>query len=162
MPIVPVSGVIDHDRRMRPVGGGDRGDEIGDAGAVLGDAHAVAAGDARIAVGHVAGALLVRDRNEADAGRREEVQRVHEGRAHDAEDVGDAVGDERFDEGFGGVIVWGPTSVGGGADEERGRVRSWECLRCLNKTERRFRKVRVESNVTAPNRPSTDKFYYSG
>ena len=39
----PVSGVIDDDRGMRPVGGGDRGDEVGDARAILGDAHAVPA-----------------------------------------------------------------------------------------------------------------------
>ena len=48
------------DRRMRPVRGGHRGHEIGDAGAVLRDADAVPAGHARIAVGHVAAALLVR------------------------------------------------------------------------------------------------------
>ncbi len=56
----------------------------------------------RIAVGHVAGALLVHGRDEADAGGREQVERVHIGGADDAEDVLDAVGDQRFDKGFRG------------------------------------------------------------
>ncbi len=76
----------DH-RRMRPVGGRDRGHEIGDAGPVLGDADAVAVGHARIAVGHVGRVLLVRDADEADARRREDVERVHVGGADDAEHV---------------------------------------------------------------------------
>ena len=58
-------------------------------------------GHARIAVGHVAGALLVRDRNEADAGERKQVERIHVRRADDAEDVGHAVRDQRFDERLG-------------------------------------------------------------
>ena len=87
-----------HDRAVRPVGGGDRGDEVGDAGAVLGDAHAVAAGGTAEAVGHVAGALLVADRDEADARGREQVERVHVGRADDAEDVGHALGRQGLDE----------------------------------------------------------------
>ena len=90
-----------HHRRMRPIGGRDRGHEVGDAGAVLRDAHALLAADPRIAVGHVAGALLVRDRDEADAGRLEDVERVHVGRADDAEDMLHAMGDERFDKGLG-------------------------------------------------------------
>ena len=89
-----------HDRRMRPIGGGDRGDEIGDARAVLGDADALLARAARVAVGHVAGALLVRHRDEADAGRPEQVERVHIGRADDAEDMGDALRHQGLDEGF--------------------------------------------------------------
>ena len=89
----------DHDdRRMRPVGRRRRGDEVGDARAVLGDAHAVAARHARIAVRHVAGALLMHGWDEADAGRREEVEGIHVGRADDAEDVLDAMGDERLNE----------------------------------------------------------------
>ena len=51
---LPVSGVIDDDRRMRPERGRGRRDEVGDARAVLRDADAVAAGHARVAVGHVA------------------------------------------------------------------------------------------------------------
>ena len=94
-------GRDDDDRAVRPVGRGDRGHAVADAGAVLPDHHAVAAADARIAVGHVAGALLVHDRDQADAGRREDVHRVHEGRAHDAEHVGHAVGDQGLDEGLG-------------------------------------------------------------
>ncbi len=94
-------GGDDHHRAVGPVGGGDRGHAVGDAGAVLADHHAVAARHAGVAVGHVAGALLVHHRDQADAGRREDVHRVHEGRAHDAEHVGHAVGGQRFDEGFG-------------------------------------------------------------
>ena len=89
-------------RRMRPIGGGDRGDEIGDARSVLGDADAVAPGHARIAVGHMGGALLVNRRNESDAGGRKQIQRIHIGRADDAEDLGDALRDQRLDKGFAG------------------------------------------------------------
>jgi hypothetical protein len=90
------------DRRMRPEGGGDRGDEIGDPRPVLGDADAVAARGARIAVGHMGGALLVDGRDEPDARRRKQVERVHVGGADDAEDIRDALGDQRLDEGFAG------------------------------------------------------------
>ena len=88
----------DDDRRVRPERGRRRRDEVGDARPVLRDAHAVAAGHARVAVGHVPAALLVRDRDEADAGEREEVERVHVRRPDDAEHVLDAVRDERLDE----------------------------------------------------------------
>ena len=98
----PVSGVITTTGRMRPVGGRDGGDEVGDAGAVLGDADARTPGRARIAVRHVAGALLVRHRDEADARGLEQVERVHIGRADDAEDVGDALRDQGLDERFAG------------------------------------------------------------
>ena len=92
----------DHDnRRMRPERRRSRGDEIGDPRTVLRDAHAVAAGHARVAVGHVAGALLVRDRDEADAGERKKVERIHVRRPDDAEDILDPVGHQRLDEGFG-------------------------------------------------------------
>ena len=94
-------GRDEHHRRMRPVRRGDRRDEVGDARAVLRDAHAVAPRRARIAVRHVRGALLVRHRDEADAGGREDVERVHVGRAHDAEDLGHAVGRECLHQGFG-------------------------------------------------------------
>jgi hypothetical protein len=90
-----------HHRRMRPVRGGDAGHEIGDAGAVLCDAHAVPAGDARIAVGHVRGVLLVRDGNETDACERKQIVSVHVGRADDAERVLHALRHQRFDERFG-------------------------------------------------------------
>ena len=89
----------DH-RRMRPVGGGDGGDEVGDAGAVLADADAGAVASAGVTVRHMAGALFVLHRDEADAGRLENVQCIHVGRADDAEDVGDAMGGEGLDEGF--------------------------------------------------------------
>jgi len=69
-------------------------------GPVLGDADAVAVGDARIAVGHVRRVLLVRDADEADARRLEDVERVHVGGADDPEHVLHAVGGEGFDERF--------------------------------------------------------------
>ena len=76
-------------------------------GSVLGDAHAVAARGTRVAVGHVDRALLVRDRHEADAGGGEDIERIHERRADDAEHVSDAVGGERLDQGLGGShFLW--------------------------------------------------------
>jgi hypothetical protein len=54
-----------------------------------------------MAVGHVAAALFVHDRNQADAGGCENIHRIHEGRTHDAEHVGDVVGDQGFHHGFG-------------------------------------------------------------
>ncbi|MNM39218.1 hypothetical protein D3C81_499890 [compost metagenome] len=91
----------DDDRGVRPVGGGNGGDAIADAGAVLADDDAMAARNAGIAVGHVAGALLVHDGNQTDAGRGKDIHRVHEGRAHDAEHVGHAIGGQGFHERFG-------------------------------------------------------------
>jgi hypothetical protein len=49
----------------------------------------------------VRGALLVRDRYEADAGGREDVQRIHVCGAHDAEHVGHAVGGQCLDQRLG-------------------------------------------------------------
>jgi hypothetical protein len=49
----------------------------------------------------VAAALLVRDRDEPDAGERKEIERIHVGRADDAEHVLDAMGNERLDESLG-------------------------------------------------------------
>ena len=51
-----------------------------------------------VAVGHVGGVLLVRDRDEADAGRLEDVERVHVGGADDAEHGLDAVRGQGLDE----------------------------------------------------------------
>ncbi len=95
----------DHDRRVRVIRGGDRRDDVGDAGTVLARAHARDAGHARIAVGHVAGGLLVADGDEADARGREEVERVHERRTDDAEDLLDAFGPQGLDHGFAGGHV---------------------------------------------------------
>ena len=94
-------GRDEHDGRVRPVRRSNCGDEVGDARSVLRDAHAVATRGARIAIGHVRRALFVRDGNEADAGGRKDIECVHVRRADDAEDVGDAVGGKRFDQGFG-------------------------------------------------------------
>ena len=89
----------DHDhRRMRPIGGGRGGDKIGDTRSILRDADAVPPGHPRVTVGHMPGALLVRDRDEADAGEREQIERVHEGRANDAENVLDALRDKGLHE----------------------------------------------------------------
>src|SRR5205085_6547427 len=95
-------GRDEHDRRVRPVGCRDSGDEIRDARSVLRNADAMATRGTRITVRHVDRALLVSDRDELDAGRREEVERGHEGGADDAEDVRRLMGDECLHEGFGG------------------------------------------------------------
>src|SRR5262249_8484165 len=85
---------------MRPVGGGDRGHEIGDARAVLGDADALAVAGPAVAIGHMARALLVGDGDEAYAGGLEQVEGIHIGGAHDAADMGHAMSDEGLDEGL--------------------------------------------------------------
>ncbi len=108
-------GRDDDHRAVRPVGRGNRGHAVADAGAVLADHDAVAARHARIAVGHMTGALLMHDRDQADAGGREDVHRVHEGRTHDAEHIGHAVGGEGFDKGLGrrhGLRAGGGSVVG--------------------------------------------------
>ena len=62
----------------------------------------MAAADAGVAVGHVACALLMHHRDKADAGGFENIHRVHEGRAHDAENIGHAMRDQGFNKGFAG------------------------------------------------------------
>ena len=89
----------DH-RGVGPVGGGDRGHEVGDPRTVLADADAVAIGRPRVAVGHVGGVLLVGHGDEADPGGREDIEGVHVGGADDAEDVRHALGGELLDEGL--------------------------------------------------------------
>ena len=91
-----------HHRAVRPVGGGNGSDAVADAGAILANHHTVAAADTGVAVGHVAGALLVHHRDELDTGRGKDVHRVHEGRAHDAEDLGHAIGGHGLDKSLGG------------------------------------------------------------
>jgi len=59
-------------------------------------------GNARIAVGHVRGVLLVGDGNEADAGERKQIVRIHVGGADDAEAVLHALRHQGFDERFAG------------------------------------------------------------
>src|SRR5262249_49323755 len=75
--------------------------EVGDAGSVLRNADPVPARGARVAVRHVDGALLVSDRHEADTGGGEDIEGVHERRADDSEDMGDAVGGKCLDERLG-------------------------------------------------------------
>ena len=53
-----IAGDADH-RNGIEHGGGDSGDEVGGAGTAGGDGHAHLARGARVAVGHVRGALLV-------------------------------------------------------------------------------------------------------
>lgn len=83
---------------MGPKGRRRGGDEIGDARAVLGDADSVTAARASVAVGHVAGALLMSRGDEADARGREKIQRIHIGGANDAEYAFDLMGDKGLDE----------------------------------------------------------------
>ena len=87
-------------RRVVPVGGLHRGDEIGHAGPVLGDQHADLAGRARVAVAHQPAVALVGDVPERDPGAVEQVGNRHEGRADDAEGVLDPVPLQHFHEGF--------------------------------------------------------------
>src|SRR4029078_1361912 len=91
------------------------GHEIGDARAVLGDANAVFARCPRIAVGHMAGTLLMGGGYEADARRRKKIERVHIGRSHDPEDVLHSIGEERFDERFRRCHSWHCSLPGAGA-----------------------------------------------
>ena len=88
------------DGRMRPVGCGDGRDEVSDARTVLRDADAVAVADSRETVRHMAGALLVRHRDEANSCRLENIERIHVGRAHDSEDMGYPTCGHGFDERF--------------------------------------------------------------
>ena len=87
-----------HQGRMRPIGGRDPSHEVGDARAVLADTDAGAPADPRVAIGHVRGALLVDRGDEADTGRRKDVERVHVGGADDPEDLGDPVAGQSLDE----------------------------------------------------------------
>ena len=91
-------------------GGGEAGDEVGRAGAGGGHADAGASGGARVAVGHVRGALLVAHEHVVDGG--ELAQRVvdrEDGSAGIAEDGGGAFAGERgpedFGAGEGGVLI---------------------------------------------------------
>ena len=93
----------DHDHRaVRPIGRRNGGDAVADARAVLANDHAMAAAHTGITIGHVRPALLVHHRNQSDACGGKNVHGVHEGRAHDAEHVGHAVGDHGFHKGLGG------------------------------------------------------------
>src|SRR5438552_3061065 len=64
------------ERHRVHVGVGDRGHQVGGAGARGGGAHPHPPGHLRVALGHVAGALLVADQERAD--RRVVVERVEE------------------------------------------------------------------------------------
>src|SRR3979490_3168352 len=83
---------------MSPVRRRTPGHESRDPWSVLRDAHTMAARGARVTVGHMNCALLVGDRHELNASRREDIQRIHERRADDAEDVRDAIRGEGLDE----------------------------------------------------------------
>ena len=87
-------------RRVIPIGGLDRGDEIGDARPVLRDHHRHFSGRARIAVADHAAIALVRDVPERDARLRKEIRDRHEGRTDNAESMLDAVHLQDFHEGF--------------------------------------------------------------
>ena len=93
----------DHDdRAMGPEGGCNGRHAVGDTRAVLAYDHTVTTADPGIAVGHVGCTLLVDNGNQANARRGEDVHGIHERRAHDAEDGGDAVRHHRLDEGLAG------------------------------------------------------------
>ena len=52
-----------HDRAVGPVGGGNGGHAVADAGSILANHHTVTTADTGVAVGHVAGALLMHHRD---------------------------------------------------------------------------------------------------
>ena len=89
-----------HHRSVVPVGGGDRGHEVGDARAVLRDAYRDLAAGARVAVRHVGRALLVGHVHEADPGAFEHVETRHVGGAHDPEGELHPLHAQGLDEGF--------------------------------------------------------------
>ena len=91
-------------------GGGEAGDEVGGAGAGGGHADAGAAAGARVAVGHVRGALLVAHEHVVNRGELAQcVVDRKDGSAGVAEDGGGAFAGERGPEDFGagerGVLV---------------------------------------------------------
>src|SRR3979490_1369862 len=83
---------------MSPVRRRTPGHESRPPGSVLRDAHTMAPRGARVTVGHMNRALLVGDRHELNASRREDIQRVHERGADDAEDVRHAIRGEGLNE----------------------------------------------------------------
>ncbi len=87
-------------RGVVPIGGLDRGHEVGDAGAVLGHAHGHLAGRAREAVGHHAGVAFMGAVPEGDPRLGEQVRDRHHGRPDDAEGMFDAVHLEDLNEGL--------------------------------------------------------------
>ena len=87
-------------RTVCPVSGSNGRDAVADSGAVLTDRHPMAATGTRITIRHVGGALFVHHRNEPDARRRKNIHCVHEGRSHNTEHVGHAIGDHGFDKCF--------------------------------------------------------------
>ena len=95
-------GGDDHHGAVGPESGGDAGHAVADAGAVLTDDHTVATRNAGVAVGHMGRALLVDNGDQANASRGKNIHGIHEGRAHDAEHLADAVGNTGFHECFRG------------------------------------------------------------
>ena len=81
-------------------GGGDAGDEVGCAGAAGGDADADLAGGARVAVGHVRGALLVAHQDVVDGKLAQRVVGGQNCAAGIAEDVGNALAYQRGPQNF--------------------------------------------------------------
>ena len=76
-------------------GGGDAGDEIGRAGAAGGNGHAHIARGARVAVGHVRGALLVAHQHVTDGKLAQRIVGGQNSAARIAEDVRNALAHQR-------------------------------------------------------------------
>lgn len=93
-------GCHDHHRAVGPISRRNRRHTITDARAVLADDDAMSTGDTGVPVGHMPSALFVNHRDEPNAGRREDIHRIHERGTHDAEHVGDAVRGHGLNEGF--------------------------------------------------------------
>ena len=111
-----VAGDADDGNRIQH-GGGNAGDEVGCAGAAGGDGHAHLARGARIAVGHVRGALLVAHQHVVNGKLAQRVVGGQNRAAGIAEDVGDALAHQR-----------GPQNLSAGEAGGRGQV-SVRCLR---------------------------------
>jgi len=88
-----------HDHRgVVPIGGRDGRDEVGDARTILGNTNSNLAASSRIAIGHVSGALFVRDIDKANAGSGKDVQTRHKGRSDDTKGDFGALDAKRFHE----------------------------------------------------------------
>ncbi len=85
-----IAGDADHGNGIEH-GGGDAGDEVGCAGTAGGDGHADLARGARVAVGHVRGALLVAYEDVVDGKLAQRVVDGKNGSARVPEDLGNAL-----------------------------------------------------------------------
>ena len=97
-------GRNDHHRRVSDIGRADAVGQVQNARPIGGEAHAGRARDAAEPVGHQCRALFVANADEAHIFTVVQgIENVEEGRANNAEDVGDAFLLQKFDNGFTGL-----------------------------------------------------------